>query len=61
MGRKVRRIFPKVYLAGGLSLENVNKAILQVRPFGVDACSSVEMVKGIKSQTKVRDFIFAVK
>jgi len=60
IARKVQNIFPKMYLAGGLSVENVKKSILEVKPFAVDACSSVEEVKGIKSQAKVKNFIFAV-
>ena len=30
-----------VYLAGGLNIDNVQKAIEEVRPFGVDLCSGV--------------------
>ena len=60
IARKVRDFFPKMYLAGGLSVENVKKSILEVKPFTVDACSSLEEVKGIKSQAKVKNFIFAV-
>ncbi len=60
IAKKVREIFPKMYLAGGLSAENVKRAILEVKPSTVDACSSLEEVKGIKSQAKVKNFIFAV-
>ena len=61
IAKKVREIFPKMYLAGGLSAENVKRAILEVKPFAVDACSAVEEVKGIKNHTKVKSFIFQVK
>jgi phosphoribosylanthranilate isomerase len=50
-----------MYLAGGLSVENIKTAILEVNPFAVDACSSVEEVKGMKNHTKVKAFIFQVK
>ena len=60
VARKVREIFPKIYLAGGLSPRNVADAIFQVRPFAVDACSCLEKSKGIKDSKKVADFIFAV-
>jgi phosphoribosylanthranilate isomerase len=60
IAKKVREIFPEMYLAGGLSVENVKKSILEVKPSTVDACSSLEEVKGIKSQAKVKNFIFAV-
>jgi phosphoribosylanthranilate isomerase len=61
MAKKVREIFPRIYLAGGLSVENVADAILKVNPFAVDACSLLEKEKGIKDSPKVRDFVFAVK
>jgi phosphoribosylanthranilate isomerase len=50
-----------MYLAGGLSAENVAEAIEKVQPFAVDACSLLEKSKGVKNAEKVRDFIFAVK
>jgi len=61
IAKKVREIFPKMYLAGGLSAKNVAKAILIVKPFAVDACSSIEKLKGIKNHTKVKNFLFQVK
>jgi len=61
IAKKVQEIFPKMYLAGGLSAKNIAKAILAVKPFAVDACSSIEEVKGIKNHTKVKNFIFQVK
>ncbi|MDQ3061263.1 MAG: phosphoribosylanthranilate isomerase [Acidobacteriota bacterium] len=61
IARKVREIFPKMYLAGGLSAENISEAILAVKPFAVDVCSSIEKAKGIKNYTKVKNFIFQVK
>ena len=61
IARNVQAIFPKMYLAGGLSVENVADAILKVKPFAIDACSLLEKEKGIKDTLKVKDFIFAVK
>ncbi len=61
IARKVREIFPKMYLAGGLSAENISEAILAVKPFAVDACSSIEKAKGVKNYAKVKNFIFQVK
>ncbi len=61
IAKKVQEIFPKMYLAGGLCAKNIAKAILTVKPFAVDACSSIEEVKGIKNHTKVKNFIFQVK
>jgi phosphoribosylanthranilate isomerase len=58
---KVREIFPKTYLAGGLAAKNVAAAIENVQPFAVDACSCLEIEKGFKDAQKLKDFIFAVK
>ena len=52
---------PKLFLAGGLSPENVAEAITRVRPYAVDACSSLEMRLGKKNHERVRAFIKAVR
>jgi phosphoribosylanthranilate isomerase len=56
-----RKIGSKMYLAGGLSPENVAEAIAAVRPYAVDACSCLEITKGVKDQDKVKRFIENVK
>lgn len=61
IAKKVQEIFPEMYLAGGLSPENIANAIVKVRPFAVDSCSLLECEKGIKDSNKVKEFIFAVK
>lgn len=48
--------FP-VFLAGGLTPENVADSILQLRPYGVDVASGVEYAPGKKDPEKVRRFI----
>jgi phosphoribosylanthranilate isomerase len=50
-----------VILAGGLTPENVEVAIAQIRPDGVDVSSGVERVPGIKDHQKVREFIARAK
>jgi phosphoribosylanthranilate isomerase len=51
----------KLYLAGGLTAENVGEAIAQVQPDVVDVCSGIEFKRGIKSLDKMRDFEAAVR
>ena len=51
----------KLFLAGGLSPENVADAIESVRPYAVDACSSLEDRPGKKNEERMRAFVAAVR
>jgi indole-3-glycerol phosphate synthase/phosphoribosylanthranilate isomerase len=51
----------RVMLAGGLSAENVRAAIEAVRPWAVDASSSLEVEPGIKDHAKVRAYVEAAR
>lgn len=57
----VAKKLPRVFLAGGLSPENIAEAITAVQPYGVDACSSLETSPGRKSAKRMREFVDAVR
>ena len=61
IAQQVSRVVPKLYLAGGLSPENVAGAIEMVHPYAVDACSSLEDKPGIKNHARMRIFVSAVR
>ena len=61
IAQQVSQIVPKLYLAGGLSPENVAEAIKIVRPYAVDACSALENRPGIKNHERIRAFVNTVR
>lgn len=61
IAQQVSRLVPKLFLAGGLSPENVAAAIETVRPYAVDACSGLEDKPGKKNEARMRAFIEAVR
>jgi phosphoribosylanthranilate isomerase len=62
IARDISNLRPgSVYLAGGLTPENVADAIRTVRPYAVDVASGVESTPGTKDPDKVAAFIKAAK
>jgi phosphoribosylanthranilate isomerase len=51
----------KLFLAGGLSPENIENAIQTVNPFAVDACSALEACPGKNNHDRVRVFVNMVR
>jgi phosphoribosylanthranilate isomerase len=52
-----QQIDKPIILAGGLDPQNIAEAVGQVRPYGVDVSSGVEVAKGIKDRDLMADFM----
>ena len=61
IAKQVRQLVPRFFLAGGLTPNNVARAIATVSPYAVDACSSLECSPGKKDERRVREFIAAAR
>jgi phosphoribosylanthranilate isomerase len=61
IAREVAQNSSHMFLAGGLSAENVEEAIIKVKPYAVDACSGLEEAPGIKNSVKMRSFVKTAK
>jgi phosphoribosylanthranilate isomerase len=59
LARQIAELFP-VIIAGGLTPENVARAIKTAKPWGVDTSSGVE-INGKKHVARIRAFIEAVR
>jgi phosphoribosylanthranilate isomerase len=61
MAARIRDLTPRLFLSGGLSPANVAAAIATVKPFGVDACSALEISPGRKDHERVTEFVRAAR
>jgi phosphoribosylanthranilate isomerase len=61
VARRAKELGVTMYLAGGLSPENVREAIETVGPYAVDACSSLEQSPGKKDHRRLQEFLKAVR
>lgn len=61
IARQVKRLVPKLFLAGGLGVQNIEQAIISVDPYGVDACSALEETPGKKDHVLVRSFVKTIR
>ena len=55
------RDWGRIWLAGGLTPDNVGVAIVATRPYAVDVSSGVEVSPGVKSHDLIRRFVAAVR
>lgn len=61
IARQARAVTRQLFLAGGLSPENVAEAIAEVQPYAVDACSSLELSPGRKDAGRMKEFVRAAR
>lgn len=58
--KSVARQYP-VVVSGGLTPDNVDRAVRELHPWAVDVCSGVEAEPGRKDPVKLRAFVEAVR
>jgi phosphoribosylanthranilate isomerase len=51
----------RLFLAGGLGVDNVREAVARIKPFAVDACSRLESRPGVKDPELVARFVREVR
>ncbi|HJQ31146.1 MAG TPA: phosphoribosylanthranilate isomerase [Pyrinomonadaceae bacterium] len=61
LARQARERVARLFLAGGLTPDNVAEAVRAVRPYAVDVCSGVETSPGRKSSQLMRRFVEQAK
>ena len=61
IAKRIRELGKPLFLAGGLSPDNVREAISVVKPYAVDACSALEERPGKKNQQRVEEFVKVVQ
>lgn len=50
-----------VIVAGGINVENVENILDALKPYGIDASSSLESEKGVKNPSKIKEFLEIIK
>ncbi|KAA0215896.1 MAG: phosphoribosylanthranilate isomerase [Leptolyngbya sp. PLA3] len=60
LASKLEQVDKPIFLAGGLTPDNVGDAIRAIRPYAVDVASGVESSPGVKDPAKIEAFCRAV-
>ncbi|MFC2075912.1 phosphoribosylanthranilate isomerase [candidate division KSB1 bacterium] len=53
----IKSVSLPVFLAGGIDPDNIERALWEVRPYGIDLCSGVESHRGKKDPDKLRTLV----
>jgi len=61
VAKRTSELIPQLILAGGLTPENVPRAIAEVKPYAVDVCSAVEASPGVKDAELMKAFVRSVR
>lgn len=61
LARETHQYGKRLYLAGGLTPDNVALAVARVRPYAVDVTVGVESEPGVKDRARMHDFVQAVR
>lgn len=61
IANEVHQFGKRVFLAGGLTAQNVERAIRMVHPYAVDVTVGVESSPGLKDPDKMHTFVAAVR
>ena len=51
----------KVIVAGGITVQNIEHILNVLKPYGIDASSSLEFEKGVKDPLKIKEFLEKIK
>ncbi len=61
LAKEVSNLTDRFILSGGLSPQNITDLLQEIKPYGVDASSKLEIEPGVKDIRKVKEFIEKAK